>query len=66
MAVAIEVDELPAGDLPGAIRGDGDQGVAAGVIADFSWSGDSCSAGLWPFSRLAGVESNVIEPRIRR
>ena len=43
MAVAIEVDELPAGDLPGAVRGDGDQGVAAGVIADFSWSGDSCS-----------------------
>ena len=32
MAVAIEVDELPAGDLPGAVRGDGDQGVAAGVI----------------------------------
>ena len=43
VAVAIEMDELPAGDLPGAVRGDGDQGVAAGVIADFSWSGDSCS-----------------------
>ena len=27
------MDELPACDLPGAVRGDGDQGVAAGVIA---------------------------------
>jgi hypothetical protein len=34
VAVAIEMDELPACDLPGAVRGDGDQGVAAGVIAD--------------------------------
>ncbi len=30
---AIEVDELPAGDLPSGIGGHGDQGVAAGVIA---------------------------------
>jgi hypothetical protein len=30
--VAIEMAELPACDLPGAVRGDGDQGVAAGVI----------------------------------
>jgi hypothetical protein len=36
VAVAIEMDELPACDLPGAVRGDGDQGVAAGVIADRS------------------------------
>ena len=34
--LAIEMDELPACDLPGAVRGDGDQGVAAGVIADRS------------------------------
>jgi hypothetical protein len=27
------MDELPAGDLPAGIGGDGDQGVAAGVIA---------------------------------
>jgi hypothetical protein len=33
VAVAIEMDELPAGDLPAGIGGDGDQGVAAGVIA---------------------------------
>ena len=36
VAVAIEMDELPACDLPGAVRGEGDQGVAAGVIADQS------------------------------
>jgi hypothetical protein len=36
VAVAIEMDELPAGDLPAGIGGDGDQGVAAGVIADRS------------------------------
>jgi hypothetical protein len=36
VAVAIEMDELPACDLPGAVHGDGDQGVAAGVIADRS------------------------------
>ena len=33
---AIEMEELPACDLPGAVRGEGDQGVAAGVIADRS------------------------------
>jgi hypothetical protein len=33
VAVAIEMDELPAGELPAGIGGDGDQGVAAGVIA---------------------------------
>ena len=30
------MDELPAGDLPSGIGGHGDQGVAAGVIADQS------------------------------
>jgi hypothetical protein len=33
VAVAIEMDELHAGDLPAGIGGDGDQGVAAGVTA---------------------------------
>ena len=33
VAVAIEMDELPVGELPAGIGGDGDQGVAAGVIA---------------------------------
>jgi hypothetical protein len=39
VAVAIEMDELPACDLPGAVRCDGDQGLAAGVIADRSRTG---------------------------
>ena len=45
MAVAIEMDELPACDLPGAVHGDGDQGVAAGVIADRSRIG----RGVWVY-----------------
>ena len=44
VAVAIEMDELPACDLPGAVRGDGDQGVAAGVIADRSRIGGTIHA----------------------
>ena len=45
VAVAIEMDELPACDLPGAVRGNGDRGVAAGVIADRSRDRARCTDG---------------------